>query len=335
MCNEALACRLIKASHLAYSITKDGTGFDKSDPYTAEIEAIGFIEDSFTIYQAPTEDKINAFYYGETDRNEAILTFRGTLPPTLASFDDFFKSLFDWINDAEIELVKGANLAGLVHKGFLESLDALWEQIDELNLKKVVESGKSLLITGHSKGGALVYLAAYRLAKMGIPVAAAYSFAAARPGNKAFADAFTQFMQGDAPLIKEVCRIEYQDDIVPHLPPDTGSWRSIQNGLTSIHDHFPFDAPHLTASQKVAEDANRFLAQLDAITNLPPYASAGELQFIDWSNDIVPDSFLLTTERNLRLATMMAELKLAEIAKDHDSDGGYMQIPCNSGISQD
>lgn len=335
MCNTSLACRLIKASHLAYSISDDGKKFDKTGSYETEIKEIGFIEDSFTIYQAPTEDKINAFYYGETTQNEAILTFRGTLPPTVASFEEFFKSLFDWINDAEVKLVKGANLAGLVHKGFLESLDALWAQIVNLDLTKVTESGKSLLITGHSKGGALVYLAAYRLAKMGIPVTAAYSFAAARPGNKAFADAFAQYMQGDAPGIKEALRFEYQDDIVPHLPPATGSWRTIQKGLTSIHDHFPFEAPHITASAKVAQDANRFLARLDSIPSLPPYASAGVLRFIDWSNDIVPDSFALATERNLKLAEMMASLKFADIAKDHDSNGGYMQIPCNTAISKE
>lgn len=31
MCNEALACHLIKASHLAYSITKDGAGFEMTE----------------------------------------------------------------------------------------------------------------------------------------------------------------------------------------------------------------------------------------------------------------------------------------------------------------
>ncbi len=328
MCSKSLACRLIKASNLAYSISEDGTRFEDTAQANDDINAVGFIKDSLKIYQAPREDKINACYYGET-ASEAILAFRGTLPPTLESPEDFFKSLVDWINDAEIKLVKGANLAGLVHKGFLESLDALWDWISQLKLEDVAKNKKSLLITGHSKGGALVYLAAYRLARLGIPVTAAYSYAAPRPGDQAFADAFEQFVQAGNTGIQEACRFEFRDDLVPHLPPATGSWRSIQNGLTSIHKQFPFEAPHLSASPRVAQDAEKFLAQLDAVSNLPPYASVGELQFIDWDNAIVGDSLWLTTKRNLHLAEVMAELKFVEIAQDHASDGGYMQIPCS------
>lgn len=334
MCNKALACRLIKASHLAYSITKDGKKFEDTDQVKAYIDAVGFTKDSLKFYQAPEKNSIskvnrinniNACYYGET-QSEAILAFRGTLPPTIKSPNDFFQSLQDWINDGKIDLVKGADLAGLVHKGFLESLDSLWDWIAQLKLKELAVHKKSLLITGHSKGGALVYLAAYRLAKLGIPIETVYSFAAPRAGNPAFASAYDQLVQTGG--IMESCRFEYHDDIVPHLPPATGSWRSIQNGLASIHNQFPFDAPHLTASPKVAQDANKFLAQLDAISDLPPYASAGKLQFIDWDNAIQGNTLELTIDRNLKLASMMAELRFVEIATDHASNGGYMQASC-------
>lgn len=334
--DKSLACRLIKASHLVYSISRDGRQLEKTPAVDEEIKAIGLDRSTLQFYQAQCKDSpieageiddINAYFYGETP-TEAILAFRGTLPPTIESSEKFFQSLLDWINDGRIELVKGANLAGLVHKGFLESIDALWDEIDKLNLQERVSEGKSLLLTGHSKGGALMYLAAYRLARKGIPVTAAYSFAAPRPGDQAFAFAIDQ--QVTIGNIKEICRFEYQDDIVPHLPPSTGSWIPIHGGLARIHNYFPFEAPHLTASPKVAQDIKKFLARLDAISNFPPYASAGNLQFIDWNDAIMGDSFKLATERNLRLATMMAELRFVEIIRDHFSNGRYMKICCNN-----
>ncbi|MFC5473528.1 lipase family protein [Paraherbaspirillum soli] len=325
MSNNSRACRLIQASNLAYSMSEDGTQFDPSPAVSKAIDAIGYIPSTLKFYQSPLEDGINACYYGETP-TEAILTFRGTLPPTFESIEDFFKSLTDWINDAEIKLVKGTNLAGLVHKGFLESLDALWDWIVELKLEDAVARGKSLLVTGHSKGGALVYLAAYRLTQMRIPVQATYSYAAARAGDRAFADAFDRMVKTGA--IKEAYRFEYQDDLVPHLPPETGAWRGVQKGLTSVQSKFPTEAPHMTCDPEIAQDVDRFLEQLDNTLDQPSYASAGELQFIDWNNNVVGDSFALSIERTLSLAKLMAEFEFERIIEDHSSDGGYMQVPC-------
>ena len=319
-----LACRLIHASNLAYSIPQTGASFDAAT-ITAAVANVGFLPATLQFFRAPGQNQINACYYGET-ATEAILSFRGTLPPTNASLDGFFRSLLDWINDGDIKLVKGSNLAGMVHSGFLKSLDELWGWIDGLQLKKVVDGGKALRITGHSKGGALVYLAAYRLAQLGVKVASAYSYAGARAGDDAFAKAYDQMVKNGN--IQEALRFEYQNDLVPHLPPSTSSWRVIQQGLTLIHNKFPLAAPHATANPAMVRDVDNFLTQFDHISNWPSYVSAGKLQFIDWDNNIVGDSFSLSTDRNLRLATKMAEFKFEEIAADHSSTGGYMQIPC-------
>jgi hypothetical protein len=264
---------------------------------------------------------MNAFYYGETTRNEAIVTFRGTLPPSLAPGSDVFRIALDWLNDGNIALVKGQDLAGRVHQGFLAALDALWPSIEQLNLKAVVQSGKALLLTGHSKGGALMYLAAYRLVQQGIPVTVAYSFAAPRTGDTAFASAFDQ-------RVPHVWRFEYQDDLVPHVPPATGAWLQMLKGMQVLHAVFPAEAPHLTTSATMAQEVDRLMARLATLALV--YASAGTLQFIDWNNAIVGDALRLALQRNLHLAERMAELQFVAIAQAHFSDGGYMRVPCGT-----
>ncbi len=323
-----LACRLITASHLAYAIPQDGTPFPPSPAVQAAFATVGFHPSTVRISQSVLDDGMNAFYYGETTRNEAIVTFRGTLPPSLAPGSDVFRIALDWLNDGNIALVKGQDLAGRVHQGFLAALDALWPSIEQLNLKAVVHSGKALLLTGHSKGGALMYLAAYRLVQQGIPVTAAYSFAAPRAGDTAFASAFDQ-------RVSNVWRFEYRDDLVPHVPPATGAWLHMLKGMHLVQAVFPAEAPHLTLSSTTAQDVERLIARLETLAAVPflAYASAGTLQFIDWHNAIVGETLGLTLQRNLHLAEMMAEWQLLEIVQDHFSDGGYMRVPCGTAPS--
>jgi len=323
MSDVALACRLITASHLAYAIPSDGTPFPPSPALQATLAAVGFEPSSVQIFQAQQADGINAFYYGETTRHEAIITFRGTLPPVLAPGSDVFRVALDWLNDGNIALVKGQDLAGRVHQGFLSALDVLWPGIEQLKLAEVVRGGTSLLLTGHSKGGALVYLAAYRLVQQGIPVTTAYSFAAPRTGDAAFASAFNQ-------RVPNVWRFEYQDDLVPHVPPATGAWLNMLKGMHVLHEVFPAEAPHLNLSAATAQDVERLIARLEILAMRPflSYTSAGTLQFMNWDNGIEGDSLRLALKRNLHLAQRIAELQFLEIAQDHFSDGGYMRVPC-------
>jgi len=319
MSDLALACRLITASQLAYAIPPAGTAFPPSPAVQAAIATVGFDPATVQIHQSLLDDGLNAFYYGETTQQEAIVTFRGTLPPVLAPGSDVVRIMRDWLNDGKVDLVKGPDLAGRVHQGFLAALDALWPSMEQLNLQAVVQRGKTLLLTGHSKGGALVYLAAYRLAQQGIPVTAAYSFAAPRAGDSAFASAFDQ-------RVPHVWRFEYQDDLVPHVPPATGAWLHMLKGMQVLHEVFPAEAPHLSTSATMAQEVDRLIAQLATLPLV--YASAGTLQFIDWDHAIVGDALGLALRRNLHLAEQMAELHFREIVQDHFSDGGYLRVPC-------
>lgn len=159
-----LACRLAHASRLAYAIPGTGQNFKPYPELNDDLNRVGFEPNGCNFFRPVAIDKINACYYGVNKSNEAILAFRGTQPPTLIFQDPakFFDVVVDdWLNDADAALVSGADLPGKVHKGFLESLDTLWKDLFEY-LNESHDKNKPLYITGHSKGGGLAFLAAYR-----------------------------------------------------------------------------------------------------------------------------------------------------------------------------
>ncbi|MEI9988357.1 MAG: hypothetical protein WDN69_37820 [Aliidongia sp.] len=144
---------------------------------------------------------------------------------------------------------------------------------------------KPFYVTGHSKGGAVTYLAAMRLrtaypAKFPVFVA---TFAAARAGNDLFAQAY------DA-AIPHSARFEYADDLVPHLPPS--------DAFIEMFKRVDFFAP-----------------TLNGLT--PGYASVGDLHFIDWDGNLVGDSNLLEFHRFTHLAELMVGFGFQTIADDH------------------
>jgi hypothetical protein len=129
-----LACRLSHASNLAYAIPTTGDRFASSPEVNNDIKTVGFKPDGFKLFRPTAMDDINAAYCGVTTKNETILAFRGTQPPTLIFQDPakFFEVVVDdWLNDANAALVSGADLPGKVHRGFLESLDTLWKDLFE------------------------------------------------------------------------------------------------------------------------------------------------------------------------------------------------------------
>jgi hypothetical protein len=149
--------------------------------------------------------------------------------------------------------------------------------------------------------------------------AAVHTFAGPRPGDAAFAAAFDATFPG-------ALRFEYRDDLVPHVPPATGSWLSVLEGLRAVNLKFPLETPHLTADSGLSQALDDLLARLKS--GLPVYASCGQLQFIDWQDKVQPDSRALTITRTWNLARAVAEFELAEIIADHSSAGGYCRVPC-------
>lgn len=171
-----------------------------------------------------------------------VVAFRGTLPPFFASDNDGWSVLLDWLNDSMSFCIEAPDYAGGVHMGFAESTRRLWEDGEGMpGVRSAIDamlaqgradgrSRRHLFVTGHSKGGALANLTAYRAARvpgwrdMGVSVA---TIAAARAGNAAFARAY------EASRIA-CLRYEIPSDLVPHLPPGphTPHWvNAIARGL--------------------------------------------------------------------------------------------------------
>jgi Lipase (class 3) len=138
-----------------------------------------------------------------------------------------FKLTRDQLGVTQADAVDHDDLGGRVHDGFLEELAAV-QGLVVAELMKRGGKGRPLYVTGHSQGGAEAALATRAFVAAGFAVAATYTFAAPRAGNDDFA--------ASVPATLPVHRIEFGDDIVPHVPPMLISReaRTIVQGLMAI-----------------------------------------------------------------------------------------------------
>ena len=133
-------------------------------------------------------------FLSHTD-DHTLVSFRGT------DTDDFL-DLF-----ADVKFRSKKYDYGTVHRGFDGHLDKIWDLIVR-SLK-----GKKLIITGHSLGGALATLFAFRmeLKQPGI-VKSLVTFGAPRVGGKKFAS------MADKILGAKALRVVNNNDLIPRLP---------------------------------------------------------------------------------------------------------------------
>jgi hypothetical protein len=198
-----LACRTAKASDVCYFIGAAG-GLDSCPVYND----VGFTRSPRSF----TADMINAALVGAT-ATEIIVAFRGTEPINLADWDKFIESLKDWVNDGEADFVTVGYAPGSVHQGFAKSLQDLWTGVvGAVRDQLAATPALPVIVTGHSKGGALATLAAMRLQseQVATPVGV-YTYGSPRVGNTLFSNAFDSVINQ--------WRFENNNDLVPHLPP--------------------------------------------------------------------------------------------------------------------
>lgn len=179
------ALLLADFSHLAYF---------EADFVEAHTRLWGY--DTFRWVEDPETDT-QVFVAGKDDF--LIICFRGTSNGRDALVDlNFFKT----------DAVGGR---GRVHRGFQQSLEGVWERL----LAAVDELGadKKLFFTGHSLGGALGQLGAYRFALCGYTVAGVYVFGAPRVGNQEFKSAYNE------QLLDQTYLHINDEDLVPQIPP--------------------------------------------------------------------------------------------------------------------
>lgn len=203
-------------------------------------------------------------------REGVVVAFRGSLPPFFNGGSDGWTVLLDWLNDALSVCIDTPDYGGGVHLGFAVSTGRLWEDVQErpgirATIQRLLDRGAAdglsrphLFLTGHSKGGALANLAAYRAARLpewrDLPISVA-TIAAARAGNGDFARAY------EAERIA-CLRYEMPADPVPHLPPGpaTPGW---------VHALANKVAPGLAAA-----DYHPVGVQVSATAGQPPWLTS-------------------------------------------------------------
>jgi hypothetical protein len=167
---------------------------------------------------------------------DIIIAFRGTAP----SFYEFAFSA-DWANNVEADLVPDKDLSDVdIHKGFRESLASTFSDVVKYLNALLAERGKSIkgiYLTGHSKGGALAYIAALKLKRLDprLPIKGVYTFAAPRPGGEKFSKTYESALAA-----VPTWRFENRGDFVPHLVPQEAEADSLREYLALVGRHkFP------------------------------------------------------------------------------------------------
>ncbi|MEO8085111.1 MAG: lipase family protein, partial [Ardenticatenales bacterium] len=147
--------------------------------------------------------------------DKTVVVFQGTLTGKSV------QAVRDWLDNFRVVSGAVAGFAGKVHLGFASQLNGV-----EGQLITDLKSGFTppLYITGHSQGGAVAVLATKALQSAGFPVTATYTFAAPRPGDMAFGASVT------TPLF----RLEYGNDIVPHVPIPASMLSAFQRAMLLV-----------------------------------------------------------------------------------------------------
>jgi hypothetical protein len=155
-------------------------------------------------------------YLGENDRS-VVVAFRGSESPD--SLDGFKDWLVTNANNFLI-LPEGrigtdfaaAGVGARFHKGFLEALADVWEPLYVAVDTALKAKERPLWVTGHSLGGALALLAAWRFQQQFLQVHEVCTFGAPMVGNEAAASAFKRELPG------RIFRYVDVMDVVPKLP---------------------------------------------------------------------------------------------------------------------
>ena len=126
-----------------------------------------------------------------------VVSFRGT------------KAFVDWLTDLNAFSVEASY--GQLHRGFYFAFQAVKSSLERI-FQRVGLTGRQLVLTGHSLGGALATVAAAEWAGT-FDIRSIYTYGQPRVGKVDFADYMERYVGS------KFYRIVNDDDIVPRVPP--------------------------------------------------------------------------------------------------------------------
>lgn len=155
-------------------------------------------------------------YVGRNDKS-VVVAFRGSQSPdSLDGFKDWLltnASNFLILPEGRIGTdFASAGVGARFHRGFMEALAEIWEPLYAAVEAAQSEKERPLWITGHSLGGGLALLAAWRFQRQFLAVHQVYTFGAPMVGNAAAAEAYREEFPG------KIHRYVDRLDLVPLLP---------------------------------------------------------------------------------------------------------------------
>ena len=155
-------------------------------------------------------------YLGSND-DHLVVAFRGTESPTsIEGLKDVF------LSDANNLMIipegrlgtdfAAAGVGARYHRGFLSALGEIWEPLYAAVDAELKAKERPLWITGHSLGGALAHLAAWRFLQNFVSPHRIYTYGAPMVGYQTAILAFDKELKG------RVFRLVHDPDPVPLLP---------------------------------------------------------------------------------------------------------------------
>jgi hypothetical protein len=159
----------------------------------------------------------NTQAYAATNEEHIVVAFRGTESPTT------IEGLKDWLLTDAMNLLilpegdlgtdyAAAGVGARFHQGFMTALADIWDPLYQTVEAERKKSDRPLWLTGHSLGGALAVLAAWRFKRKFIPVHQIYTFGGPMVGNDVAAKAI------DRELAGKIFRYVNAPDPIPKLP---------------------------------------------------------------------------------------------------------------------
>lgn len=159
----------------------------------------------------------NTQVYVATNAEHIVAAFRGTEAPTS------IEGLKDWLlTDAVNLLIRpegdlgtdfaAAGVTARWHAGFMRALDEIWNPVFAAVQAARKQADRPFWITGHSLGGALALLAAWRFKRKFVPVHQVYTYGAPMVGNTETAAVI------DREFGDKIYRYVNQQDPIPMLP---------------------------------------------------------------------------------------------------------------------